>query len=62
MQVSVKLPMGKSHMKRIEIILPWETQQDTIIFGTGGKQYLKVVWSFDLLSKLKLYGSPENEF
>lgn len=45
MQVSVKLPMGKSHMKQIEIILPWETQWDTIIFGTGGKQYFKVVFS-----------------
>lgn len=45
MQVSVKLPMGKSHMKQIEIILPWETQWDTIIFGTGGKQYFKVVLS-----------------
>lgn len=45
MQVAVKLPKGKSHMKQIEIILPWETQWDTIIFGTGGKEYLKVVLS-----------------
>lgn len=44
MQVSVKLPMGKSHMNQIEIILR-ETERDTIIFGTGGKQYFKVVLS-----------------
>lgn len=45
MQVSVKLPLGKSHMKQKEIILPRETEWDTIMFGTGGKQYLKVVLS-----------------
>lgn len=49
-------------MKQIEIILPWETKWDTIIFGTGGKHYLKVVLSLICYQSWSYKEAQENTF
>lgn len=49
-------------MKQIEIILPWETKWDTIIFGTGGKHYLKVVLSLICYQSWSYKEARENTF